>query len=92
MSESARSKPARPRLPPAKGAELTGIALLLLALLLGLSFLTYHPEDPSLLFELSRGSELHNLVGPIGAQLSAVAFGLIGLCCERVGWIRCREA
>jgi S-DNA-T family DNA segregation ATPase FtsK/SpoIIIE len=98
LSDSARSKPVRPRLPPAKGAELTGIVLLLLALLLGLSFISYHPEDPSLLFELSGGSELHNLVGPIGAQLSAVAFGIIGLCCLFVpvllgvaGWRRVRR-
>ncbi len=98
MAKSVSTKPARLKLPPAKGAELAGIGLLLLALLTALSFLSYHPEDPSLLFELSRGSELHNLVGPIGAQVSAVAFGVVGICClflpvflSVAGWRRVRR-
>ncbi len=98
MAKSASPKSARPRLPPDKSAELTGIALLLLAVLTALSFVTYHPEDPSLLFELSGGSRLHNLVGPIGAQISAVAFGVVGICCLALplflsvaGWRRVRR-
>lgn len=98
MAQSIRTKAARPRLPPAKGAELTGIGLLLLALLTGLSFVTYHPEDPSLLFERGGDSGLHNWVGPIGAQISAIGYGVIGICCLFLpvflgvgGWRRVRK-
>ena len=79
MARTATSKSSRARLPPAKGAELIGIGLLLLAVLLGLGLATYHPDDPSLLFDHSGGASVRNLVGPIGEQLSAVAFGLLGL-------------
>ncbi len=98
LAQTARTKAARPRLPPAKGAELTGIALLLVALLTGISFLTYHPEDPSLLFERGGEAPLHNWVGPLGAQISAVAYGVIGVCCLFLpifcgvaGWRRVRR-
>jgi S-DNA-T family DNA segregation ATPase FtsK/SpoIIIE len=77
----AGKRPERPALSPEKGNELIGLALLGSALLLGFSFATYHPSDPSLLHELPQAARSHNWIGPAGAELAAVGFGFFGLSC-----------
>jgi DNA segregation ATPase FtsK/SpoIIIE, S-DNA-T family len=68
------------RLSPAKGNELKGLLLLALGALLALSLVTYDPTDPSLLHQAS-GAEppAGNWIGAVGAQIAALAFGLLGL-------------
>ncbi len=70
---------ARIRLPPGKGEELAGIATLSVALLLAASLVSYHPGDPSLFHASSEPGAVRNLIGPLGAHASALAFGLLGL-------------
>ena len=63
----------------AKGNEILGILYAGLALLLGASLATYHPDDPSFLFQASSpATGTRNLIGPLGAQLGAAGFGLLG--------------
>jgi S-DNA-T family DNA segregation ATPase FtsK/SpoIIIE len=69
----------RARLPPGKAAELAGIAAVLAALLLGASFLSYYPEDPSVLHQSTEPAQIRNWIGPVGAELAALGFGLLGL-------------
>jgi DNA segregation ATPase FtsK/SpoIIIE, S-DNA-T family len=88
----------RRRLSPEKGRELMGILMLSVALLLGLSLATYHPLDPSLLHRPAAASpRVVNLIGPVGAEVSAVFIALFGLTCAIVplfllaaGWRRVR--
>lgn len=70
--------PAR-KLPPGKGSELLGIAALLAALLLVTSFVSHRPTDPSLLHQVSTETPIRNWIGPVGAELSALGFGFLGL-------------
>jgi S-DNA-T family DNA segregation ATPase FtsK/SpoIIIE len=58
-----------------------------LALLFGASFLSYHPEDPSFLLESTREAGPRNWIGPVGAQLAAVAFGFLGVSALLVPWL-----
>ena len=89
---------ARRRLSPEKGRELLGLLLLSVALLLGLSLATYHPLDPSLLHRPAASpSRVANLIGPLGAEISALFASLIGLTAAIVplfllaaGWRRVR--
>jgi S-DNA-T family DNA segregation ATPase FtsK/SpoIIIE len=67
------------RLPPGKGTELLGILAILAATLLGASFLSYHADDSSVLHQSSESSAIRNWIGPVGAELSALGFGLLGL-------------
>jgi S-DNA-T family DNA segregation ATPase FtsK/SpoIIIE len=53
--------------------------MLVLALLLGASLVTYHPLDPSLFHQASGDREVANLVGPLGAQIAAATFEVFGL-------------
>lgn len=53
--------------------------MLVLALLLGASLVTYHPLDPSLFHQTSDDTEVVNLVGPLGAQIAAAVFEVFGL-------------
>ena len=69
------------RLAREKGSELVGLSLLLLGLLLGASLVTYDPADPSFLHRISGGAEVANLIGPIGSEVAAAAFGFVGLTC-----------
>jgi S-DNA-T family DNA segregation ATPase FtsK/SpoIIIE len=69
----------RARLPPGKAAELAGIAAVLAGLLLGASFLSYYPEDPSVLHQSTEPVQIRNWIGPVGAELAALGFGLLGL-------------
>ncbi|MEM7483427.1 MAG: DNA translocase FtsK [Acidobacteriota bacterium] len=79
-TEAGKKGRARPRLAPEKRNELSGLLLLTVALLLVLSLVTFDPRDPSLLHrpadpEASAG----NWIGPVGAELAAVSFGLFGI-------------
>ncbi len=56
-----------------------GLLLLLLGLLLAASLLSYHPDDPSLLVESSRPRSTANWIGPLGANLAALGYGVFGL-------------
>jgi len=78
-AEKQESKRARLELPPGKGEELLGLVLLTLAVLLAVSLVSYHPRDPSLLHASSEPGRVRNLIGPVGAQGAALAFGLLGL-------------
>jgi S-DNA-T family DNA segregation ATPase FtsK/SpoIIIE len=53
--------------------------LLLIALLVALSLLSYRPDDPSFLYETTEDVQVRNLIGPLGAQAAAVGFGFFGL-------------
>ncbi|MCB1055180.1 MAG: DNA translocase FtsK 4TM domain-containing protein [Acidobacteria bacterium] len=70
----------RLRIPKEKGNELIGIVLLTLCALIGLSLLSYHADDPSVLHHAPfEGTPVSNWIGPVGAQISAVLLGLFGL-------------
>ena len=76
----ARSEESRaPRLSEKKGRELLGLLLLSVGLLLMVCLGTYHPTDPSLFHEAPENSPTRNLVGPVGAHISALLFSLFGL-------------
>ncbi|MBZ0112020.1 MAG: DNA translocase FtsK 4TM domain-containing protein [Thermoanaerobaculia bacterium] len=64
---------------PHKGRELIGLLLATLALLLAASLVSFHPDDPSLLHQVPGKVAVHNWIGPVGAQLSALLLALIGL-------------
>lgn len=91
----ASKRPARRALSPEKGNELLGLALIGCGLFLVGSLASYSPADPSLFHRLADGSAVHNWIGPVGAEISAVAFGFLGLPCLLVplfllfsGWRR----
>ena len=70
----------RGRFSPEKGDELIGLLLLVAGTLLAFSLGSFHPRDPSLLFESGAGSvPTRNLVGTAGAHVAAVGFGVLGL-------------
>jgi|CXWL01.1.fsa_nt_gi S-DNA-T family DNA segregation ATPase FtsK/SpoIIIE len=79
--EEAPGQAHRLRLPPGKSSELVGLAEGALGLVLLISLASYFPLDQSLLFRSTAALEgaTHNLIGPVGANLSALAFGLVGL-------------
>jgi S-DNA-T family DNA segregation ATPase FtsK/SpoIIIE len=92
------TSPERPTFSPEKGNELLGLLLLAAALFLSLSLGSYHPQDPSLLHSVPAPAPAHNWAGPVGAQVSAVAFGFFGLTCFLIplflllaGWRRLRR-
>jgi len=58
--------------------EVAGTLLVVLGLLIGVSLLTYHSEDPSFL-SISSTSIVQNAVGKVGAHLSALFFQLFGV-------------
>jgi S-DNA-T family DNA segregation ATPase FtsK/SpoIIIE len=68
-------------LSPEKGDEIIALLLGAVVLLLTGSLLSYHPLDPSLLHQAPEDSGTHNLIGPLGAQISALAFSFLGLTC-----------
>jgi len=70
----------RARLSPEKGRELVGLVAGTAGLLLGLALATYDPRDPSLLHQTVRpAGGIHNWIGPFGAEIAALGFGLLGL-------------
>ena len=72
-------KTERPRLPPEKGKELVGLVLGLAAILLLVALASYHPADSSFLHQTNVETGVRNLIGPVGSQIAAVAFGSLGL-------------
>ena len=66
-------------LPAGKSVELIGLLLLALGALLLLSLLSYHPSDPSFLRSGANSGETENLIGPVGAQVAAAGYGVLGL-------------
>ncbi len=90
---------ARPKLSPEKSQELLGFLLVALALFLGLALATYHPRDPSVFHRtVSTASRSGNAVGPVGAEIAAVAFAFLGVSCLALplflligGWRRLRR-
>ncbi len=66
-------------LPTGKSVELFGLLLLALGALLLLSLLSYHPSDSSFLRSGADSGETSNLIGPIGAQVAAGGYGVLGL-------------
>jgi len=79
VAKKEEKRVARLELPPGKGAELLGLVLLTAALLLAVSLVSYHPQDPSLFHGSSQPDRVQNLIGKVGAEVSALAFGLLGL-------------
>ncbi len=70
----------KPSLAPGKSQELFGILLIAGGLILAIAVATYYPHDPSLLFRTSEESTgVRNAIGPFGANLGALAFGLFGV-------------
>lgn len=69
------------RLPAHKGDEIVGLVLSAAVLLLLGALLSYHPLDPSWLHRATAedSQNVRNVVGPIGAQLSAMLVALLGL-------------
>lgn len=59
--------------------ETLGVGLLLAAVLLAVALLSHSPLDPSPLHVSSLRQNPHNLVGWLGATLSAVSLGIVGL-------------
>ncbi|MEM7585978.1 MAG: DNA translocase FtsK 4TM domain-containing protein [Acidobacteriota bacterium] len=80
MSTAARKPLPRLNLSPAMGSEIVGVLLSALVVLLTGSLLSYHPLDPSVLHRVSdEGARTQNLIGPVGAHLSALAISFLGL-------------
>ncbi|MGH9518594.1 MAG: DNA translocase FtsK 4TM domain-containing protein, partial [Terriglobales bacterium] len=61
--------------------EMVGLVLLVLATLLGLALLSYHPADPSWNTAAALGANARpdNWVGPVGATLADLLFQSLGL-------------
>src|SRR3989475_11089638 len=58
--------------------EMAGVALLTLALLLGLSLLSYSPRDPILFEESFHPESIQNLIGQVGMTLATAVFAAVG--------------
>jgi len=57
---------------------MAGVVLLTLALLLGLSLLSYSPRDPILFEESFHPESVQNLIGQVGMTLATVVFTAVG--------------
>ena len=78
-AKSAAQKAERPRLPPGKSKELVGLVFGLLAVLLLVALVSFHPADPSFLHQTTVEGSVRNLIGPAGSQIAAAGFGSLGL-------------
>src|SRR5205809_187625 len=58
--------------------EMAGVVLLTLALLLGLSLLSYSPRDPILFEESFHPESVQNLIGQVGMTLATGVFAAVG--------------
>src|SRR2546427_2368120 len=58
--------------------EMAGVVLLTVALLLGLSLLSYSPRDPILLEESFHPESVQNLIGQVGMTLATGVFAAVG--------------
>ncbi|MCY3972156.1 MAG: DNA translocase FtsK 4TM domain-containing protein [Acidobacteria bacterium] len=66
-------------LPAGKGVELIGLLLLAIGALLSLSLLSYQPSDASFLRSGATSADTENLIGPVGAEVAAAGYGVLGL-------------
>jgi DNA segregation ATPase FtsK/SpoIIIE, S-DNA-T family len=80
-SAASAARGGRGTLSPKKGREITGLAFLALAMLLSASLASYHPDDPSFLYQPAAHQGTVNWIGAFGAQVAAVGFGLVGWTC-----------
>jgi len=79
-TESKKRKPTRAKLSPQKGNELLAVLMGTAGILLVLALGSFHPADPSLLHQTPQPvAGIHNWIGQVGAELSAMAYGLFGL-------------
>jgi S-DNA-T family DNA segregation ATPase FtsK/SpoIIIE len=88
---------ARFELSPSKGREIAGIICAGLAILLGASLGSFHPDDASFLRQSTLPLATQNWIGGFGAELAAAGFGLVGWSCllvpfflVRAAWVRVR--
>jgi len=58
--------------------ELAGVVLFTVALLLGLSLLSYSPRDPILFEESFHPESVQNLIGQVGMTLATGVFAVVG--------------
>src|SRR2546428_8974763 len=58
--------------------EMAGVVLVTVALLLGLSLLSYSPRDPILLEESFHPESVQNLIGQVGMTLATGVFAAAG--------------
>src|SRR2546427_11332006 len=58
--------------------ETAGVVLVTVALLLGLSLLSYSPRDPILLEESFHPESVQNLIGQVGMTLATGVFAAVG--------------
>lgn len=67
-------------LSPEKADEILGFVLAAAVAILSVALLSHYPLDPSILHHATdRGVEVHNFIGPLGAQLSSLLFAVFGL-------------
>lgn len=99
-SKANKSEKAKaPSLSPEKSREIIGLALLVVGAILLVAVASYHPLDPSFVNPgTGDGGRLHNLIGPVGANLSSLLFEFVGLAALLVplfalgaGWRRVRH-
>ena len=65
-----------------KGNEILGVLLAFLVLFLAASLVSFHPQDPSIFHHTAENdAPVRNWIGPVGAQLAALLFSLLGLGC-----------
>lgn len=69
----------RMRLSASKAKELLALSLLTTGLFLGLSLISYRPEDPSLFHHTAEPAAIRNWIGPLGAHLAGALLGLFGI-------------
>jgi S-DNA-T family DNA segregation ATPase FtsK/SpoIIIE len=76
----AGKRPERPSLSPEKGRELLAFLLLAAGALLAFSFVTYDPQDGSLLHRLGgAGGSVRNWVGAVGSEVGALGVSFFGV-------------
>jgi len=77
-----RREAQRVEISPAKGSEIVGFLLAVVALLGGASLASFHPSDPSFLHRTTPPAPpVQNWIGAFGAQVGAAGFGLVGWAC-----------
>ncbi len=64
--------------PKSHAVEIAGMALILLASLLGISLLTYHPADPSF-STMTTDPIVRNAIGRVGATAADLFFQILGI-------------
>ncbi len=58
--------------------EIRAVVFLLIAVILGVSLLSFHPQDSVLGIKISRAAKAHNLFGPVGAQIAGWTYLTLG--------------